>query len=204
MKHAMNEFDTKAFEWDKNNTHLERSAAIASELQKMIPLDNSMKALEYGAGTGLLSFNLKNLFAEITLMDSSTEMIKICNEKIRFYDTKHIKTILFDLEKSDYNQTFDIIYNQMVLHHVMEIDKIFRKFFSMLNSEGYLAIADLFPEDGSFHGPEANVHKGFDPDNLKTRLVDIGFKNTEYKNCFVIKREGEKKYPVFLLVAKKD
>jgi len=71
----MSDFDARAREWDKDKIHMERSAAIATEFEKMIPLKHSMKALEYGAGTGILSFLLKDRFSEITLMDSSAVMI---------------------------------------------------------------------------------------------------------------------------------
>ena len=111
----MNIFDDRAREWDKNNIHIERSVAIAAGLEKMIPLNPSMKALEYGAGTGLLSFLLKDRFAEITLMDNSREMIKVCEEKTGYYKTNHIHPLLFDLEHNDFDGKFDIIFSQMVL-----------------------------------------------------------------------------------------
>ena len=74
----MSNFDSRAREWDKDKMHMERSVAIAAVLEKMIPLSHSMKALEYGAGTGILSFLLKDKFSEITLMDSSQVMINVC------------------------------------------------------------------------------------------------------------------------------
>ena len=67
----MSSFDARAREWDKDKMHIERSVAISAELEKMIPLNHSLKALEYGAGTGIISFLLKNHFSEITLMDNS-------------------------------------------------------------------------------------------------------------------------------------
>jgi ubiquinone/menaquinone biosynthesis C-methylase UbiE len=199
----MSDFDARAREWDKDKMHMDRSVAIAAELQKMIPHKPSMKALEYGAGTGILSFLLKERFAEITLMDSSQEMIKVCVEKTEFYKTYHIIPIWFDLEHKDFDGTFDVIYNQMVLHHVNDYEAIIHTFYSMLNAGGYLAIADLYPEDGSFHGPGVKVHLGFDPENLAGILRHAGFKNVEYKTCFEVKRESGIKYPVFLMVAKK-
>ncbi|MEI8115879.1 MAG: class I SAM-dependent methyltransferase, partial [Bacteroidia bacterium] len=63
----MSEFDARAREWDKDKMHTNRSVAIATELEKRIPLNSSMKALEYGAGTGILSFLLKDKFSDITL-----------------------------------------------------------------------------------------------------------------------------------------
>jgi tRNA (cmo5U34)-methyltransferase len=199
----MSEFDSRAREWDKDKMHMERSVAIAAELEKMIPLKYSMKALEYGAGTGILSFLLKDRFSEITLMDSSQEMINVCAEKVEYFNSKHITPLWYDLEHKDFDNKFDIIYNQMVLHHVNDVESMLNKFYSLLNDDGYLAIADLYTEDGSFHGPDVNVHWGFDPDKLTEILKKAGFKNMEYKTCFEMKRDSGKTYPVFLLTTKK-
>jgi len=199
----MSSFDSRAREWDKDKMHMERSVAIAAELEKMIPLRHSMKALEYGAGTGILSFLLKDRFSEITLMDNSQEMIKVCLEKTEYLETSHVVPLWFDLEHKNFDGKFDIIYNQMVLHHVDDFEAIINTFYSLLNTEGYLAIADLYTEDGSFHGIDVKVHLGFDPDLLAEILKKAGFKDVEYKTCFEVKRESGKKYPVFLLVGKK-
>ncbi|MDP3645117.1 MAG: class I SAM-dependent methyltransferase [Bacteroidota bacterium] len=200
----MNEFDARAREWDKDLMHMDRSMAIATELEKMIPINPYMRALEYGAGTGILSFLLKDRFSEITLMDNSQEMINVCNEKTEFYQTSHIIPIWFDLEHQAFDGKFDIIYNQMVLHHVNDYEAIIHTFYSLLNENGYLAIADLFPEDGSFHGMDVKVHLGFDPDKLSEILKMAGFKNVEHKTCFEVERDSGEKFPVFLLVAQKQ
>lgn len=51
----MSEFDHKAREWDQNTQYHERAAAVAASLLEMVPLRPGLKALEFGAGTGLLS-----------------------------------------------------------------------------------------------------------------------------------------------------
>lgn len=199
----MSEFDARAREWDKDKMHMDRSVAIAAELEKLIPISQAVKALEYGAGTGILSFLLKDKFSEIVLMDNSREMIKVCEEKKEFYHAGHIRPLWFDLEHNDFEEKFDIIFNQMVLHHVSNIDLILNKFFTLLNPGGILVIADLYPEDGTFHGPGAEVHLGFDPVKLSENLTSKGFGKTGYKTCFVVKRESGIDYPVFLLSAEK-
>lgn len=49
----MNQFNNRAQNWDNNPVYWERSEAIAKGLLDMIPVNKGMKALEYGAGTGL-------------------------------------------------------------------------------------------------------------------------------------------------------
>jgi len=202
----MSEFDQKAQEWDKNKMHLERTIAVAGKLEKMITFRQNMKAMEFGAGTGLLSFYLKDRFSEITLMDSSLEMLKMAEQKMGPTDHSKFKTLFLNLEKNEYSgDPFDIIYNQMVLHHVRDIDAIIRKFYHLLNPEGVLAIADLYQEDGSFHDDNMVVHKGFDPEMLLAILLQQGFHDIQFEPCFVIHKEVSveiiKEYPVFLMTA---
>lgn len=204
----MSEFDSRAREWDNNPIHWERSEAIAQNLLKMIPVNPDMKALEYGAGTGILSFLLANSFAEITLMDNSKEMVQVMHEKVLNTKLKHLKPLLFDLEHSDYHaRKFDCVFSQMVLHHVLDTEQLLNKFYQILNPNGYLAIADLYPEDGSFHGEEFTGHKGFNVANLQTSLEKIGFKHVATQQCYAIKKTIDntlREFPIFLLVASKQ
>ena len=201
----MNEFDQKAQEWDKNKMHLERTIVIADRLKKLIQDKPGMKAMEFGAGTGLLSFYLKDRFSEITLMDSSREMLKMAELKMKADDHLKFKTLFLDLEMKEYmGGPFDIIYSQMALHHIKDINAIFKKFYHLLIPGGILAVADLYTEDGSFHDGNMDVHKGFDPEKLLAILLQYGFQDIKIDPCFVIRKEvsGDKitEYPVFLMV----
>lgn len=203
---SMNEFDIKAAEWDNNPMHWARSEAIAKEILNLIPLTKDMTALEYGAGTGIASFLLKNHLKEITLMDNSSEMVKVMTEKIKTTKVKNLQVMNFDLEHNDYKgNKSDLIFTQMVLHHVSDVDTIIKKFSKMLNPGGYLAIADLYEEDGSFHGEGFNGHRGFNVEALSGILKNNNFKNISHKTCFVIDRKISEtesaNFEVFLMVA---
>jgi tRNA (cmo5U34)-methyltransferase len=203
----MNDFDIKASEWDNNPMHWNRSEAIAKEIIKLIPLRKEMTALEYGAGTGITSFILKDQLKEITLMDDSSEMVKVMNEKIESSQTKNLKTLNFNLEVDEYKDgKFDLIFTQMVLHHVIDIDRIIKKFHQLLNPHSYLAIADLKEEDGSFHGEGFIGHKGFNLDLLSDILRRNHFSDISHKTCFVIDRKisetESKQFEVFIMVSK--
>jgi len=203
----MNEFDIKAAAWDKNPMHWDRSEAIANEIKKLIPLNRDMTALEYGAGTGITSFLLKDHLKKITLMDNSTEMVKMMNIKIEATKVENMLALDFDLEHNDYiGGTFDLIFTQMVLHHVNDIESIIKKFSSLLNPGGYLAIADLYEEDGSFHGEGFTGHKGFNIGKLSEILSKNGLKKLTHRTCFTIDKKisetKTKKFDVFLLIGK--
>jgi 2-polyprenyl-3-methyl-5-hydroxy-6-metoxy-1,4-benzoquinol methylase len=205
----MSEFDIKAADWDKNPMHWARSEAIVEEIRKRIPLNRNMSALEYGAGTGIASFLLRDHLKEITLMDNSSEMVRIMEEKIEATKVANLKVLNFDLEHNDHNAgKFDLIFTQMVLHHVDDIDSIIKKFSKLLNAGGFLAIADLYKEEGSFHGEGFNGHNGFDPESLAKILGKNQFRNISHRSCFIIDRKisgtETKQYDVFLLTAIRD
>lgn len=201
----MSDFDNKARTWDENPMHMERSLAIASKMEEAISLSTGMKALEYGAGTGILSFLLSVKLGHITMMDSSSEMVKVMEEKVIQRNATNLSAICFNLEKESSDQKYDLIFNQMVLHHIKDVKNIFQVFYSMLLPGGTLAIADLYNEDGSFHGEGVDVHFGFDPEKLKEQLLAAGFINVNFEACYQVKRQvpGEysRVYPIFLLTA---
>ena len=204
----MSEFDMKANDWDKNIVNIERAREIANHLLKIIQFRPGMKAMEFGAGTALLSFMLHDLFSSITLIDSSQEMIRICNEKIAQSKSNHIQALKIDLETEYFEDKFDLIYTQMAFHHVSDIGKMVHKLHHLLKDGGVLAIADLYPEDGSFHGEGFTGHLGFDPEWLSTLVSQSGFENITFKECFVQKKMDsdvkQKEYPVFLMIATKS
>ena len=93
----------------------------------------------------------------------------------------------------------------MVFHHVANTEKLIKKFYKLLNPGGVLAIADLYKEDGSFHGEEFTGHLGFDTDELTVMLEKNGYDNVTQRQCYIIEREGmqgeKQQYPMFLLTA---
>jgi tRNA (cmo5U34)-methyltransferase len=202
----MNEFDLKAATWDQNPIIWERAGAIANEIKRIIPLKKEMTALEFGAGTGVTSFILKDSLKEITLMDNSSEMVKIMKNKIKASGVKNLTALNFNLEQSDFkNAKFDLIFNQMVLHHITDIKDIIKKFYNLLNPGGYLAIADLYHEDGSFHSEGFTGHNGFDIEELSARIKKQGFTDIIHQKCYTINKKISetvtKSFDVFLIIA---
>jgi cyclopropane fatty-acyl-phospholipid synthase-like methyltransferase len=51
-------FDERAKDWDSDPLKVERARIVAEYIRSVLPLRPGMSALEYGCGTGLLSFAL--------------------------------------------------------------------------------------------------------------------------------------------------
>jgi len=200
-------FDTKARQWDDNPVFQERGLKIAQAIRQAVPLHPQMRALDYGCGTGLLSFPLQDELGAILLADSSGGMLDVVSEKIAAQGVTHMTPVKLDLLiDPPPAQRFDLIYTSMTLHHVPDTGRILRIFHDLLQPGGTLCIADLDQEDGSFHGPEVDVHHGFDRADLSRRTVQAGFADVQFQTVFSIAREhesGTRDYPVFLMTARR-
>jgi len=202
-------FDDQAQNWDNDPKKTERAVIFAKEIDDFIKPDKRLNAFEFGCGTGLLSFQLRDSFKTITLADSSEGMIKVLQDKILKSGIKNFEPLLIDLLNDDLKTAgFDVVYTLMTLHHISDIELIISKFNSILNTGGYLCIADLVQEDGSFHAHlhDFDGHLGFDKEKLTIILNNNGFDVQFYKICFEIEKKSEsgiKKYPLFLMIGKK-
>ena len=149
-------FDSRAKDWDKDPDKVERARLLAIEIRNYLKNENISKAFEFGCGTGLLSYFLKDDFKNIAIADinntyNSIGMLEVLNEKIKSEKIRNFEPLYIDLEKDSINDYFEVIYTLLTLHHIKNLDMILSKFNQMLSVNGYLIIADLEKEDGSFH-----------------------------------------------------
>jgi ubiquinone/menaquinone biosynthesis C-methylase UbiE len=209
MTHSSNEFDEKAKSWDNDPDRVHRAKRIAGAILKLVPIKPSFSALEFGCGTGLLSFALREHFAQIILVDSSPGMLAVLNDKIVQSGATNMQTRNVDLlaDPAGLSATFSIVYSALVLHHISDIEKIISTWHNILDDAGYLCIADLDSEKGLFHGQEFSGHNGFDRAALSKLVEQAGFTVVACETvCELTKiaRDGaEHTFPVFLLVGQK-
>jgi 2-polyprenyl-3-methyl-5-hydroxy-6-metoxy-1,4-benzoquinol methylase len=134
-------------------------------------------------------------------------MLEVVNEKIAAQGVRNMTTMKIDLLADPQPALqFDLIVSSMTLHHVPDTDHILHVFHDLLNPGGYLCIADLDQEDGSFHGPEIDVHHGFDRTDLSRRAAQAGFTDPQFQAVFSIAKalaSGSRDYPVFLMTARR-
>ena len=202
-------FDQQAQDWDKDPKKVERAEIIAREINDFIQPNHKLDGFEFGCGTGLLSYYLKDHFKTITLADTSKGMIAVLEEKIKKEELHHFNALLLDLLTDRVPQKkYDVVYTLMTMHHILDTEKILQKFSDIIKPGGYLCLADLDKEDGSFHSqmPDFNGHFGFNRAELSKLLKQNGFQ-VEYNDiCYEIvriKEDVKKSYPLFLMIGKK-
>lgn len=203
-----NNFDERASTWDDNPGRRELAKNIAAAVRKNIPLSKKMTACEYGCGTGLLSFNLHSSLGNIRMFDTSDGMLDVLAKKIRENKIKNMFPEKLDLTTSEHpDKTYDLICTQMTLHHIIDVNKVLNSFYRMLKTPGYLFVADLDEEDGSFHGKDFDGHNGFNRDAMKKLLEGIGFSVAGCETAFEITKPdangNNRTYPVFAMTARK-
>jgi ubiquinone/menaquinone biosynthesis C-methylase UbiE len=201
------DFDAKAKQWDDNPVQVERNRAIAEGIRRFVPLEEVARALDYGAGTGLLAFDLAADLAEIVALDTSEGMLEVLKDKISSTPTKaRITPRYHDLSAEPLDDgEFDFVFTAMTLHHVGDVPLVMHRFSDLLKPGGYLAVADLEPEDGSFHQNGQHVHhRGFDTAGLTRIAEEAGFTDLRSDRIYQIERgDSGKRYGVFLLVGRK-
>jgi len=204
----MTNFDERAKDWDSDPKKVERARVVAETIRRAIPLSTEMNALEYGCGTGLLSFALQSDLGQITLADTSQGMLDVLSEKIASADATNMHPVRLDLASDPLpTERYELTYSLMTLHHIHNVNDMLVKFCDLLAPKGYLLVADLDKEDGSFHTDgTTDVHLGFDRDKLRKTVENIGFGNVTFSTAYEIKKKignEEKTFPVFLMTAQK-
>ena len=204
----MTHFDERAKDWDSDPKKIERARVVAEAIRIALPLSTDQAALEYGCGTGLLSFALQSDLGQITLADTSQGMLDVLGEKIAAAGVTNMHPVKLDLATDAVPAArFDLTYSLMTLHHIADVNEMLGKFNAILKPNGYLLVADLDREDGSFHTADlVYEHKGFERGELQQMVEAAGFGDVRFSTAYEIKKkvgDGEKTFPVFLMSARK-
>jgi len=200
-------FDQIAAQWDESPRRTELAIAVADAIAAAVPLAPHWRALEYGCGTGLVGVRLLPHLKHLTAADLSPGMLTVLREKIAAAGLQGITPQVLDLTSAAPPPVrYDFIFTSMALHHIPDVGALLRTFASMLEPEGWLALADLDAEDGGFHGPDVPgiAHQGFERSEVKRWLQAAGFSSVTFRTAHIVEKERQGKvhrYPVFLATA---
>ncbi len=195
----MSTFDKRAKEWDKLPLRVQNAHNIAEAIQKRVNLTKDMEVMDFGVGTGLLGFEIAKRVKKVYGVDTSKKML----EELEAKNTPDlaIEPIFADITKEPLDLQVDGIVSSMTLHHIEDLESFFNTIKNNLKPGGFIAIADLESEDGTFHSDNTGVHHfGFDEKKLKETVQNTGYKDVTFETIHTINKP-HRNFPVFLLTA---
>jgi len=195
-------FVTKAANWDSPEK-IDMTTKFLNEMLFHIHPQLSWKAMELGAGTGLVGLNVEPLVGKVVMVDTSESMLEVLKQKLR-NDSKVeiIHGEVFDYVKKD----IDFVFSAMAFHHLIDIEKTLEHLSTITKSGAWVVVGDLVTEDGSFHRFEPIPHRGFDTAILSKQFVNAGFNVKSIKIFNVISRSVDTvttNYDQFMLIAQR-
>jgi cyclopropane fatty-acyl-phospholipid synthase-like methyltransferase len=195
-------FAEKAEGYDGQKSRTQNVDNIAQSIIKEMAFSKEMHIMDFGSGTGLLLSHIAPHVGEITGVDISVSMNAVLQSKMNAIDCK-LQIVELDLTKETLGTKFDSIISSMTIHHIENVQALFNTFYSLLNDDGSIAIADLDKENGSFHTTDTGIfHYGFNRAEFLSIAENAGFRDLKIQTVSVIDKPTGN-YPVFLLSGKK-
>lgn len=195
-------FDAAALNWDELPRRVKLASEIAAAITAQIPLSKQWDALDFGCGTGLVTLQLAPSLRSIIGIDSSAGMIDRLKTKIEQSGFSNVTTQLCDLGKGELpSGKYHLITSSMTMHHIAEIVPLLRILKTLLHPGGWIALADLAAEGGSFHEDHSGVfHHGFSAEEFTDMLKCAGFSSISVTTASKTVK-GEQTFPVLLATA---
>ena len=202
------DFDKAAATWDEKPQRRLLAEAVAVGIAESIRLNSELQVLEYGCGTGLCGLQLAPGVGRLTAVDTSAGMLEELHKKCRELGLGNVRPVLIAPDSWPLPAAaYDLVFSSMVLHHVAATLVLLQNFQRTLKPGGFLALADLQQEDGTFHDDATGVaHHGFDPQALISTLEQLGFISLQSRTVHTILKQQhgeEHSYPVFLITGQK-
>ncbi len=209
---SLDKFNREALQWDENPQRRAVALGVAQAIIAAVNPSKTMRALEFGCGTGLVSMEIAPLVQTLSAIDTSPEMLAVFQEKISTSGITNIETSCINLsassETSLNEKRFELMYSSMTLHHIDDTAGFLNQLSDLLSPGGIVALADLDLEDGLFHDdPLEPVHHGFDRAELAALLNGAGLQVTSFETIYTFNKTNRAgivaAYPVFLVTATK-
>lgn len=204
---TVTDFDEAAATWDDDPAKAERSRIVAAAIAAAVPTGPDVSALDYGCGTGLVTWALAPHLGAVTLADSSAGMLSVVRDRLAARpDVERFTVRHLDLTTDAAPRaSFDLVYTVMALHHVQDLGRVLRELRASLRPGGRIAVADLDHDpEGHFHGEDFDGHHGFDRGALAGQLRAAGFSAPRVSTVTVVTKEVRgvpRDFPLFLAVA---
>ncbi len=151
-------------------------------------LDKNKSALEIGCGTGRILRNLSCNYKSYIGIDVSEKTVLRAKE--HFSNFSNVQFICADFLEFNFLQKFDVIYSTLTFMHVKEKLVAIKKVYDSLNVGGKFVLSIDKNQSTQIDTGYSKVEVFPDnPDNIKSNMQKVGFKNIkckEIENAYII------------------
>ena len=199
-------FAHRAAGWDIDPRKIKMAESYVNELLKHVTIRRSWKAMEIGAGTGLVGIQLLPKVKAMIFEDTSEAMLLRLRQKLT--NEELLKTEILHGEVTEYSRAdIDLVVSNMAFHHIEDIEGLLAHLSIITRTGAMIVVGDIRTEDGSFHRFEPIPHKGFDTDELSAIFEKAGFRVKTTHTYRILSKEispgKTAEFEQFLLVAEK-
>lgn len=196
-------FAERAANWDNPSKIDMTDKFVAAVLDKVKP-KKDWKALEIGAGTGLVGIQFLPLVNAVTFEDTSEAMLGVLQSKLNGNEKAQLVHGELTAIETDH---FDFVISCMAFHHIPDLHSTLAHLFNITTPGALVAVGDIRTEDGSFHRFDPIPHKGFDTDELSAIFHENGFDTLSVSDYNILSRERTPgvwtDYTQFILIAQR-
>lgn len=198
---ATDGFAHKAGDWDANPMRVAIADKFVRKVMELMPIPENAVLMDFGCGTGLVGLQFAPYVKGLVMVDNSAAMLDVLRAKLESLNLD-IPVEICDSELSNVKApSVNAIVSSMAFHHLENLEEVVAQMYEKLAPGGFLAIADLVKEDGSFHD-EAVPHNGFEQTDICEIMSKVGFDLSVCEIYNKLKKK-DKEYPQFLIIAKK-
>ena len=185
-------FNQNADRFEQNQDLIASWSDYGESIEEFLPKHASgrQSALEIGPGYGHFLKALSTLFADVTALDNSEEMLDQCKSRAIAQGLDNVAFLLGDTGNAvALANKFDCVSLNMVLHHNPTPAEIINDCAALLNTNGTLMITDLCAHDQEWAKKSCgDIWLGFEPEEITrwARAADL----TEGNSLYLSQRNG--------------
>ncbi len=151
-------------------------SAICQYTQSKNKSFEELEILEFGCGTGGITFPLASLGSQITALDIDPSVVSVILERIRKEELNNVIVVEADGHSFDDNKSYDLVIASEVLEHVAKPREFLQRIKARVNKGSWFIVT---------------IPNGYGPWQIKRRLSIITFlrRNNRLRSIF-----GKKPY----------